>query len=201
MIILFTQEMLDKIDNNLHENVSIIFDYDFNGLLLLWGGAIKSLIMDIPIRDYDFVLLTQEEDNVLEFIQKNNLDYSDNFGYGYSFCYNGNSIGISPKNDLFDCSLNTDLLFYDVYRKQMIPIGIKNAIVTRSVIILRYDGYPKRLKRVHFKKRVGDAKKMIMFFSPYKKRVKVVGNFKYFIRLCLGFFKKPYKIIKLFRRM
>lgn len=198
---MFTQEMINKIDNNLHENVSIIFDYDFNGLLLLWGGAIKSLIMDIPIRDYDFVLLTQEEDNVLEFIQKNNLDYSDNCGHGYSFFYNGNSIGISPKNDLFNCGLNTDLLFYDVYRKQMIPIGIKNAIVTRSVIIFGYDGYPKRLKRVHFKKRVGDAKKIIMFLSPYKKRVKVVGNFKYFIRLCLGFLKKPYKIIKLFRRM
>ena len=85
---MFTKEIIDKMDSYLRKNLDIMYKFKFNGLLLLWGGSIKSIIMDFPIRDFDFVLLTQECDNTLEFIKNYKLDYQVNGEHGYSFVYN-----------------------------------------------------------------------------------------------------------------
>lgn len=198
--VMFTKEMAEKIDKFLHDNVDIIFDFEFNGLMLLYGGAVKSLIMDVPVRDLDFVLLTQDEDNILEFINKYNLQYYIKLGYVYKIKYNGYQVDIISKKDLYNNEYNTDFLFYDIHRKQFIPFGIRQAIEKNQVIILDYYGYPRKVKRKHMRERMIKAKKFIQFMNKSNKKVKVVGNFRYFGKLLLSFIKKPSKIIKIFMR-
>ena len=198
---MFTKEMVDKIDKFLRENLDIMFEFKFNGLLLFWGGALKGFIMDTPIRDYDFVLLTQEEDNILDFIKKYKLKYEINPGHGYTIFYNDLLVGLSSKKDLtYNSSYNTDLLFYDIHRKQFIPIGIKQALVKRQVLVYDYQGYPRIEQREHMKNRLKTAKKFIQFMNNDNNRVRIVRKNKYYRRLLIGFLKHPSKIKKLFRR-
>lgn len=197
----FDEQLIVKIDKFLNENLDILFKFKFNGLLLLAGGALKGFIMDSPIKDYDFFLLTQDEDNIMEFIKKYRLDYKINPGRGYTINYNNLLVGINPVKDLSVAGgYNTDLLFYDIHRKQFIPFGIKHAIEKRQLIVYEYFGYPKKEKRVAMKKRLDTAKKFIQFMSKDGKRVKVIKKNKYFRRMFIGFLKKPSKIKKIFRR-
>ena len=105
---MFTKEMINKIDSFLHQNFSIIYDFEFNGLLLFWGGAIKSIIMGTPVNDLDFMLLTQEDNNILDFINKYKLNYRQKGEHVYEVKYNNYFIDLSFSNDLFNCGYNTD---------------------------------------------------------------------------------------------
>ena len=197
---MFTSEMVDKVDSFLHQNFPIIYDFEFNGLLLFWGGAIKSIIMGTPVNDLDFVLLTQEDNNILDFINKYKLNYKKKVEYVYVIKYKNYFIDLSFKNDLLCDGYNTDMIFYDIHRKQFIPISIKQAIEKRQVIIYGYHGYPRVEKRKHNKDRLNTAKKFIQFMSNDNRKVKLVRKNKYYIRMFMGFLKHPSKILKLFRR-
>lgn len=198
---MFGKELIEKIDKFLHENMEIMFNFEFNGLLILYGGALKGFIMDKPIKDYDFFVLTQEESNILDFIKKYKLDYKINSNHGYTIEYNGLLIGLNSTDDLFNVgAYNTDLIFYDVHRKQFIPFGINNALRKRQVIIYAYNGYPRYEWRVNNKKRLNTAKEFIQFMNNDYKRVRIIRKNNYFRRMLIGFLKKPSKIMKLFRR-
>lgn len=197
---MFTKEMVDKVDKFLHENFEIMFEFEFNGLLLLWGGAIKSLIMDAPVNDVDFVLLTNEKDNILDFIKKYKLEYRMKNENVYEIKYNDYLIDLSANNDLFCHGYNTDLIFYDIHRKQFLPFGIKQALIKRQVIVYGYQGYPRVEKRQHMKNRLDIAKKFIQFMNNDNKRVRVIRKNKYYRCMLIGFLKQPSKIKKLFRR-
>ena len=198
---MFNKEMADKIDKFLRENLDIMFKFEFNGLLLLWGGALRGLIMDVPIKDYDFVLLTQEEPNTLEFIKKYNLEYKINPGHGYTIFYNNLLVGLCSSNDLcYQGNYSTDFVFYDVRRKQFIPIGMKQTFEKRQVIVYEYIGYPRYEKRMSLKRRLDAGKKLIQFMNHDNKKVRVVRKNKYWRRMLIGFLKQPSKIKKLFRR-
>lgn len=198
---MFNRDDVEKIDKYLHENLDIMFKFDFNGLLLLAGGALKGFVMNSKIKDYDFFLLTQEKDNILEFIEKYKLDYRVNPGRGYTICYNNLLIGINSISDLSIAGgYNTDLLFYDIHRKQFIPIGIKQAIQKKQVIIYEYYGYPRYECRMAMKNRLVTAKKFIQHMNSDNKKVKVIRKNKQYRRLLIGFLKNPSKIKKLFRR-
>lgn len=197
---MFTKDIVNKIDDFLKKNLDIMFEFEFNGLLFLWGGAIKSIIMDLPIRDLDFVLLTQDDENTLEFIKKFKLEYKVNGDHGYSFIYNNLLVGLSSTNDLFCEGYNTDLVFYDIRRKQFIPFGIRYALEKRHIIIYGYHGYPKIEKRKHNRERLKTAKEFIKFMTNNNKRVRVVRKNKYYRRMLIGFLKHPSKIKKLFKR-
>lgn len=198
---MFNQDVADKIDKFLHENLDIMFKFEFNGLLLLYGGALRGYIMDIPIKDYDFFLLTQEEANILEFFEKYNIIYEKNYDHGYNFTYNNLKVGLNSTNDLCNvCGYNTDFLFYDVHRKTFIPIGMEKAIKERKIIIYEYYGYPRYECRVALRNRLKKHKEYIKFLSNNQKPVKVVRKNKYWRRMLIGFLKHPSKIKKFFRR-
>lgn len=198
---MFSKELADKIDKFLHENLEIMFEFEFNGLLLLYGGALRGYIMDIPIKDYDFFVLTQEEANLLEFLKKYNINYEKNYNHGYKFTYNNLKVGLNSTNDLYNvCGYNTDFLFYDIHRKQFIPIGIKNAVEKRKIIIYEYYGYPSYECRMALKNRLKKHKEYIQFLSNDEKPVRVIKKNKYYRRLFIGFLKNPSKIKKIFSR-
>ena len=198
---MFNKELADKMDQFLRENLDIMFEFEFNGLLLLYGGALRGFMMDIPIKDYDFFLLTQEEPNILEFFDKFNIKYSKNLNHGYKFVYNNLDVGFNFTNDLWNvCGYNTDFLFYDIHRKQFIPIGMKRAIKKRRIEIYEYYGYPGYPLRVALRNRLKKHKEYVKFLSNSDKPVRVVRKNKYFRRMFIGFLKKPSKIKKFFRK-
>lgn len=197
---MFDKELAVKLDKHLREKLDIIYEFDFNGLLLLRGGAIKSVIMDTEIKDYDFVLHTFEGENIMEFINKYDVEFIEKNKYEYKFLYNGVQVGINPTDDLSNSTLNTDFLFFDIHRKQFIPFGIKQAITKRQVIVYEYLGYPRYEKRINLKERIQVAKNFIQFMNKDNKRVRVIRKDKRYRRMLLGFIKNPSKIKKLFRR-
>lgn len=191
---MFTKEHIEKIDKYLHENFDIIFDFEFDGLFLLFGGAVKDLIMDRPIKDLDFILLTQTEGNIEEFLEKNKIEYAMGpMCKCYRFFYNNIQIDITKTNDLYYAgNLNTDRLFYDLKRKQLIPIGISYAIEKKTIVDYYYQGYFK------IKKRIKKAKSFINFMNKNKSKIKVKYKYNILFRLCRAFFKRPRKIVKFF---
>lgn len=192
---MFNKEQIEKIDQYLHKNFDIIFDFEFTGLMLLFGGAVKDIIMDKPINDLDFLLLTQTDDNIKQFLDIYKLTYKQNKYKGYSIIYNDIKIDINITNDLYYTgTLNTDMLFYDIKNKQLIPIGIKYALVKNEIVEYYYKGYFKARRRI---KR---GKNFIKFINNNNKRVKVRYNYNRFFQLIFSFLKNPQKIIRIFSK-
>lgn len=189
---MFNKEDAEKIDKVLKEKFSIIFDFNFDGLILLYGGAVKEIIMGKQWKDLDFVLLTQSEGNVKEFLDKYKIRYEiTKYSGAYVFSYNGVPADIYITNDLYSCgNLNTDKLFYDIKRKQLIPIGIKYALNENEIVEIYYDGYFK------IKQRIKKAKTFINFMNKNNKKIKVRYKYNRFFKLIISFFKNPYKIFK-----
>ena len=160
---------------------------------MLFGGAVKDLIMDKPINDLDLILLTQDRDNIKFFFKKNRINYKENKYKGYNFYYNNIKIDISSTNDLYKVgALNTDRLFYDVNNKQFIPIGIDSAIKKSTIVEYYYQGYFKGLKRIK------KAKQFINFMNKNNLSIKVKYKYNRLFYLIIGVFKAPHKILKLF---
>ena len=85
---MFNQELAKKIDILIKEKFPIIYEYKFDGIVLLFGGTIRNIIMGTPIKDLDFVILTQEKCQILDFIEKNKLKYKKNLLDSYKILWN-----------------------------------------------------------------------------------------------------------------
>ena len=191
---MFSKEEAKKIDLYLHKNFDIIFDFEFNGLMLLVGGAVKNLIMGEPIKDLDFVLLTQGESNIKQFFDKNNINYRKKRQIGYDFIYNGIRVDIVLVNDLYYAgNLNTDLLFYDIGKKQFIPIGVEHAIKNNKIVVYYYSGY------FSTRRRIRKAKKFIHFMNQNNKKIKVKHAYNIYYRIFVATLKKPRKLLRFFK--
>ena len=193
--VMFSEKDIEKIDSYLHKNFDIIFDFKFNGIMLLIGGAVKDLIMGEPINDLDFVLLTQEKPNIEKFLKKNKIQYKLSKYKRYHFIYNDIQIDMAVTNDLY-CSgnLNTDMLFYYIDEKQIIPIGIKNSMEKKEIIDYYYQGYFKT------RKRIAKAKKFIHFMNKNNSRIKVKCCYNVFLKLFVATLKNPSRLLKFFKK-
>ena len=67
---MLNKELQEKLDKLIKEKFNIILEYKFEGRLLLYGGAIRSIILNQKINDLDFVILTQKKCEILNFIKK-----------------------------------------------------------------------------------------------------------------------------------
>ena len=56
---MFNKKVAKKIDVFIKEKFPFIYEYDFDGLVLLHGGAIRSLVIDDKVNDLDIAILTQ----------------------------------------------------------------------------------------------------------------------------------------------
>ena len=163
---MFNVDMINKIDKQLHKKISILFDFEFNGLLFFYGKSLKDLMMNNKVTTYSFLLLTYDADNVQDFVDKNGLDYKCNLNGVWEIKYNNVLLNIRVLSDLcYDLNFNTDYLFYDVYRKQFIPVGIKQCLANKEIIDYG-DNSDKLL--------LEESKKFINYFSDNKrKRIKI----------------------------
>lgn len=191
MIKMFENIDLNKLDKSIRKLFPVIYEFEFNGLILLFGGSIKDIIMNKPIKDLDFVLLTTKDGEIERFIDKYDLKFKKNIYKGYKIKYNGLDIDLTCTDDLYDAGhLSTDFLFYDIKRKILIPMGIKNTIRKNVVIEYYYQSY------FRTKVRVKKAKKFVEFLSEDKKRVKIKRRYNRVYELIKSFFRHPSKILK-----
>ena len=172
------------IDEYLKEKFPVVLKFKFNGLMLLRGGTLRDLIMGKnDSKDLDFVLLTQGKWNMEEFIQKYNIEVlkASSRGIGYKLKYNDVTVDMFCTNDLYKSAhLSTDFLFYDINRKILIPIGIKQSIKKNIIYDYRYQQYYKT------KKRVEKSKKFLTYLNHKKKpRVIYKYNRPYYLFLAL----------------
>lgn len=193
---MFSKDDVEKIDRVLREKFNIIFDFEFDGLILLAGGAVKEIIMGKPWKDLDFVLLTQNKGNAKEFLDKYKIKYKiAKYSRAYLFSYQGVPADIYTTNDLYSVgNLNTDKLFYDIKRKQLIPIGIECAIKEKKIVEIYYDGYFK------IKQRRKKAQIFLNYMNKNNKKVKVKYNYNRFFKLFISLLKSPYKLLNFFRK-
>ena len=119
---MLNDELKEKLDILIKEKFELILRQNFDGRLFLYGDAIKNTLTGDIIKDLDFVVLTQEEDKIIEFIKKYNLKYKINMHGGYKITYNNFIIDIHSTNDLSSAGeYDLDMLFYDVKNRIFIP--------------------------------------------------------------------------------
>ena len=183
------------IDKYLKEKFPIVFNFDFDGLLLLHGSTIPNLMMGKKeSRDLDFTLLTFSEGNIQEFIDKYKIEVVRKLKNGYRLKYKGTQIDIKVEPDLnLPGSLNTDRLFYDIKRKILIPIGIKHAIEKNEIVEYTYNGFFRPRQRMK-------NAKIFLTFLNHKKHHKVKYKYNRIHCLIKSFINNPQKIFKKYRR-
>lgn len=170
---MLSRENASKLDELIKVRFPIIYDFKFDGIVLLYGGAIKNIIMDTDVHDLDFVILTQGECQILEFIYKFKLKYTKNAGGGYKIFYNNFTIDICSCNDLQETAIyDIDLLFYDIEQRLFIGCGVMNAIENRTITEVNDDKNPLYSNKRRVKKLI----KFVKYVTNSNKRVKVKQN-------------------------
>jgi len=167
---MFDNKVVEKINDFLKKNINIIFEFPFNGLLLFGGDSIKGFVIGEEIKDYKFYLHTFEKENIKDFFKKNKLNYEKISENEYQFIYNKIQFTIISINDLiYTREFNTDLLFYDVHRKQLISFGIKHALKKRQIIIYNYKIIKKIKGSNYLSKKIETAKKFTRYMNRNNK--------------------------------
>lgn len=149
------------IDNYLKENVSIILN-QFESSIYLMGGAVRDISNGKIPRDLDFVVLSDSDKEIVDFIQKYQLQYKKNNFNGYKITYNEIEIDIWNSNDLYKCiQYNFDGIFYDIKNKIIIPFGYYDAIETNTLVEINPKTCSKNGQGIDFKKREKRKQKLL----------------------------------------
>lgn len=171
---MFDKNLAKKIDNLIIEKFPIIYEYDFDGIVLLCGGAIRNTIMGKSIKDLDFVILTQSNCKIVDFIKKYNLKYTKSLLGGYKIFFNHFKVDIFTVNDLLDAVVyDLDLLMYDIQKHLFISCGGFNSIENKVITQINYN-YNVNYKNI---KREKKLKEFVEYVNPSnKKKVKIRKN-------------------------
>jgi len=130
----FDKGYTNKLDNLVKEKFPIIYDYKFNGIVLLYGGALKDVIIKRITKDLDLLVITEDINEIINFIKKYKLSYSRTAFGGYKINYNNFIIDIFVTSDLYDAAVyDIDMLFYDINNHQIISCGAIDAITNKRI--------------------------------------------------------------------
>lgn len=167
---MLNNKLQKKLDKLIKEKFDIILEYDFEGIIFLFGGAIRSALLGEEIKDLDFVILTQGKCEVFDFINKYNLQYRNNIFGAPKIFYKGTEIDMFSVDDLLEAAqYNVDMLFYDIKQHIFIPCGLFNAFKTRQIAELKnianhrhlYWNGKRRKKLVKYVKRITNSNKRV----------------------------------------
>lgn len=150
------------LDKFLSKNLDIFLNFNFKGILYLTGGAVRDLLfLNKKPKDIDFVILTQEKNNIKNFIKENKLKYTLNSFGNYKISYNNFEIDIWSTNDLYKTmQYNLDGLFYDIKNKSFIVFGFFKALEKRKLIELNPIRHPIKKRRKERKNKLKDFLKI-----------------------------------------
>ena len=166
---MLNDELQRKLDKLIKERFNIILEYNFEGRIFLFGGAIRSILLGEEIKDLDFVILTQGKCEILKFINKYNLEYTINIFGGYKIKHNGTDIDICSVNDLIEVTrYNIDGIFYDINNQIFIPCGLFESLEKREIIEF------KNVKKIFYDhKRIKKLVKFVKLITKNNRKVKV----------------------------
>lgn len=170
---MFNKRFTDKIDKLIMERFPIIYDFEFDGIVIIYGGTLRNTMMGLPVKDFDFFIITPNGDGGLkEFVRKYKLKYKRNSFFGYKIMYNGFNIDMFAVNDTLDAAIyDADMYFYDVMNHSIISCGGIDCFYKGVITQIN-----KRKKAIKIdKKRIKKIAKFTQFVSS-KKRVKVKEN-------------------------
>lgn len=185
---MFSKKGIEKIDKYLHATFPQIYEFNFDGIVLLYGGAIKNIIMNEKVKDLDFLILGDGNDKILEFIDYNKFKFRLNALQGYKIITNI-EVDICARYDLHEVGrYSADLLFYDINRKQLLSFSFTNSVNKKTIFDYYYFeqalsqtiDHEKKVKRYikYFGK--GNCHIKRYYFKAYKLIVKKVKN--YFVK-------------------
>ena len=170
---MFDKELAIKVEKVIKDKFPLIYEYNFDGIVLLYGGTIKNVMMKSIVHDLDFAILTQGKCQIIDFINKFKLKYYKNAGGGYKILYDNFTIDIASYKDLMDTGIyDIDMLFFDINKRNFISFGAINAIDSRTIREINNEKNPLYSNKERLKKLI----KFIKYISRNDKRVKIKQN-------------------------
>lgn len=165
---MFSSKDVQKIDDYLHATFPQIYEFDFGGIVLLYGGTIKNIIMNEKVKDLDFLILGDSDNKIIEFIDNYKFDYRMNAMRGFKILANID-VDISECHDLHEIGrYSTNLLFYDINRRQILSFGFVNSVQKSTLFDYYYFNQALSQTINHEKK----AKRYIKYFAKDNCRTK-----------------------------
>jgi hypothetical protein len=113
-----------KIDKYLEMYFPVIYQYKFDGIPYLLGGAVKDILLDNTPKDIDITVYSILHNNTKKFVDTFSLDYNMNNFNGFKINYNNTSIDMWDTNDLLKVvQYNLDGLLYDINQHVLLSFG------------------------------------------------------------------------------
>lgn len=158
-------KLCDTIYCYIEENFNIILDF-FSSNVFLGGGALKDLMLGEKIKDLDFIVFSENDFEIKEFIKKYNLSFRENKMNGYKIFYNDLVIDIWNSTNLYTCiEYNYDALFYDIKNDKLISFGFFECIETGKIVKLNYCNNLKESELIRIEKIKIKLERLIKLFK------------------------------------
>lgn len=169
---MFDKKLANKIDEFIKEKFPILYEYDFDGIIMVYGGVIKNLLMGEPVKDLDIAILSQNECQIGDFIKKYKLRFYKNMCGGYKILYNDFTVDFCTVSDYIEIiQFDIDALCYDVRGHEFICIGAMGAIEANLFSLVVAGNF-----HLHPGRRVNKLKKFVSFVNKKQGRVGVKYN-------------------------
>lgn len=119
----------EKVRKYIIENFPLAIEISNIAPIFLIGGALRDIELHTPPKDLDFVVLSDTDEIIKTFIEKNNLKYKMNKLGGYKIYNNSVVVDLCNTNDLLkSIEYNIEGLFYDIKNDYIIPFGYYDAL-------------------------------------------------------------------------
>lgn len=119
----------EKVRKYIIENFPLAIEISNIAPIFLIGGALRDIELLTPPKDLDFVILSDTDEIIKTFIEKNNLKYKINKLGGYKIYNNNVVVDIWNTNDLLkSIEYNIEGLFYDVKSGFLLPFSYNDAL-------------------------------------------------------------------------
>ena len=106
-----------------------ILEYKFTNPTYMIGGAIKDIILGLDYKDLDFIQLTDDKSEILDFINNYRFNTKKNSFGDDKIILDYITVDFFKINDLYEIlEFDFDGLIYDITNSRIISIGYFNAI-------------------------------------------------------------------------
>lgn len=122
-----------KLENVIKRKLSTdfpqILEYKFTNPTYMIGGAIKDIVLGLDYKDLDFIQLTDDKSEILNFINSYNFNTKKNSFGDDKIILDNITVDLFKINDLYEIlEFDYDGLIYDITNSRIISIGYYNAI-------------------------------------------------------------------------
>lgn len=122
-------QLENKIKTKLCIDFPQILQYKFTNPTYMIGGAIKDILLGLDYKDLDFIQLTDDKSEILNFINSYNFNIKKNSFGNDKIILDNITVDFFKIKDLYEIlEFDYDGLIYDIVNDRIISIGYYNAI-------------------------------------------------------------------------